>query len=157
VPNSMWERGKSLIWSTEEMGEIWKSKRARKSGRVEVPGGRWRPLKVIHLGLIAAKIRHGELDRLVSRGARKLLGEISGPFSEVDSSIIDSILMGEEPLPESVIGNLGEFRGGRVLFDGLGSCLPVWIGSRVTPMISDAEKTVMRSVRGLPIVLEEEE
>ena len=30
--------------------------RTRKNGRELIPGGRWRPLKVIHLGLIVARL-----------------------------------------------------------------------------------------------------
>tara|TARA_B100000686_G_scaffold207218_1_gene214125 strand:+ start:7305 stop:8951 length:1647 start_codon:yes stop_codon:yes gene_type:complete len=157
VPSSMWARGKSLLWSTEQVRRVWESERSRKGGKVLVPGGRWRPLKVIHLGLIAARIRHGELERVVSRAARKLRGEVSGPFVEVGRDTLESILLGNEPVPESVDEGLAGVRGGRVLVDQDGSCLAVWVGARITPMVSESEKTVMRAVRGLPIALEEEE
>ena len=156
VPSSMWARGKSLLWSTEEVRRVWESERSRKGGKIPVPGGRWRPLKVIHLGLIAARVRHGEIERVVSRAARRLRGEVSGPFVGVGRDTLESILLGNEPVPESVDECLAGFRGGRVLVDQGGFCLAVWVGARVTPMVSESEKTVMRAVLGLPIALEEE-
>ena len=157
VPSTMWIRGKSLLWSTDQVREVWESERSRKSGRLKIPGGRWRPLKVIHLGLITARLRRGDLERVVSKGARGLLGVATGPFLEVDQAHIDSILLGVEPVPEEVSKTLVGFRGSKVLFDASGSCLPVWVGSRVTAMASEAERTVLRAIRGLAIDLNEEE
>ena len=156
VPSSMWVRGKSLLWSTDQVREVWESERTRKSGRLKVLGGRWRPLRVIHLGLITARLRKGDLERVVSKGARGLQGIATGPFVEVDQASIDSILTGVEPVPEEVSNALVGYRGSKVLFDSSGSCLPVWVGSRVTAMASEAERTVLRAIRGLAIDLEEE-
>ncbi len=47
--------------------------------------------------------------------------------------------------------------GSSVLVDENGACLPIWFGSKVTPMVNEQEMRVMRAVRGLPIVLDEEE
>jgi hypothetical protein len=157
VPSSMWSRGKSLLWSTDEVRRIWDSDRTRKSGRELVPGERWRPLKVIHLGLIAARLRKGKLDRLVSRASHRLRDEISGPFVEVEESVIDEILRGGEPRRESIEAFDDEKRGSRILVGRDGYCLAVWVGSRITPMVSESEKTVMRAVRGLSIDSWEEE
>jgi len=38
-----------------------------------------------------------------------------------------------------------------------GYCLAVWVGSRVTPMVSQSERTVMRGVRDLSFGTKEEE
>ena len=153
----MWFRGKSLLWSTDEVMEIWESDRTRKSGREIVPGGRWRPLKVIHLGLIAARLRKGNLDRIVSKASRRLHEEVSGPFLDVEGTVIDDILRGLEP-HRNTLDELGdEERGSRILVGPDGHCLAVWVGSRVTPMVSESEKTVMRAVRGLTIDSREEE
>ena len=157
VPSSMWSRGKSLLWSTDEVRRIWDSDRTRKSGRELVPGERWRPLKVIHLGLIAARLRKGKLDRLVSRASHRLRDEISGPFVEVEESVIDEILRGREPRRESIEAFDDKKRGSRILVGRGGYCLAVWVGSRITPMVSESEKTVMRAVRGLSIDSWEEE
>ena len=156
-PSSLWFRGKSLLWSTDEVMEIWESDRTRKSGREIVPGGRWRPLKVIHLGLIAARLRKGNLDRIVSKASRRLHEEVSGPFLDVEGTVIDDILRGLEP-HRNTLDELGdEERGSRILVGPDGHCLAVWVGSRVTPMVSESEKTVMRAVRGLTIDSREEE
>lgn len=157
VPVSMWVRGKSLLWSTDEVLGIWESGRGRRGGRTRVPGRRWRPLKVIHLGLVAARIRHGELERIVSRAATSLLPEIQRGFTEVGDESINRILLGEEPIPGELDGSLDGVRGSRILVDEGGTCLAAWVGARVTPMVNEAERLVLRTMRGLPIVLVEEE
>jgi len=157
VPTNMWSRGKSLLWSSDEIREIWGAERTRKSGRELIPGDRWRPLKVIHLGLIAARLRKGRLDRTVSRAARRLRGVISGPFVNVDEHVIDDILRGKEPLRTDVSSLHDTDRGSRILVGSRGYCLAVWVGSRVTPMVSQSERTVMRGVRDLSFEPEEEE
>ena len=156
-PSSLWSRGKSLLWSTDEVRDIWESERTRKSGREIVPGGRWRPLKVIHLGLIAARLRKGSLDRVVSKASHRLRAEVSGPFLDVEGTVIDDILRGLEPHRDTLEGLQDEERGSRILVGPDGHCLAVWVGSRVTPMVSESEKTVMRAVRGLSIDSQEEE
>ena len=157
VPSNMWSRGKSLLWSSDEIREIWGAERTRKSGRELIPGDRWRPLKVIHLGLIAARLRKGRLDRTVSRAARRLREEISGPFVNVDEHVIDDILRGKEPLRTDISSLHDTDRGSRILVGPSGYCLAVWVGSRVTPMVSQSERTVMRGVRDLSFEPKEEE
>ena len=122
-----------------------------------MPGRRWRPLKVIHLGLVAARIRHGELERIVSRAATSLLPEIQRGFTEVGDESINRILLGEEPMPGELDGSLDGVRGSHILVDEGGTCLAAWVGARVTPMVNEAERLVLRTMRGLPIVLVEEE
>ena len=157
VPTNIWSRGKSLLWSSDEIREIWGSQRTRKSGRELIPGDRWRPLKVIHLGLIAARLRKGRLDRTVSRAARRLRGEISGPFVNVEENVIDDILRGKEPLRTDISSLQDTDRGSRILVGSRGYCLAVWVGNRVTPMVSQSERTVMRGVRDLSFGTKEEE
>tara|TARA_Y100000591_G_scaffold75514_1_gene62965 strand:- start:289 stop:1929 length:1641 start_codon:yes stop_codon:yes gene_type:complete len=157
VPKNIWSRGKSLLWSSDEIREIWGAQRTRKSGRELIPGDRWRPLKVIHLGLIAARLRKGRLDRTVSRAARRLRGEISGPFVNVDENVIDDILRGKEPLRTDISSLQDTDRGSRILVGSRGYCLAVWVGNRVTPMVSQSERTVMRGVRDLSFGTKEEE
>ena len=157
VPSNMWSRGKSLLWSSDEIREIWSAERTRKSGRELIPGNRWRPLKVIHLGLKAARLRKGRLDRTVSRAARRLREEISGPFVNVDEHVINDILRGKEPLRTDVSSLQDTDRGSRILVGPSGYPLAVWVGSRVTPMVSQSEITVMRGVRDLSYETKEEE
>ena len=157
IPAGMWIRGKSLLWSTEEAFDVWESGRSRRGGRIQVPGRRWRPLKAIHIGLIAARIRQGALSRIVSRAATSLLPEIQGGFTEISDEGFERVLLGKEPAPGDLDEALGGMRGGRILVDEGGACMTAWIGARVTPMVSEAELRVLRAMRGLPIVLAEEE
>ena len=154
VPPDLWTRGKKILWSTPEITEVWSSERRIRGGRTVVPGGRWRPLKVIHIGLNAARMRKGEVDRIVAKAARPLIEEVEFGFTEVSQAAIDSILVGEEPLPSAIEG-LEDVRGGHVLTCG-DLCIPVWIGGRVSLMLSDSEKTIIHSQRGLSDQIEEE-
>ena len=149
LPPNLWNRGKSLFWSTEEIYKIWNSVRARRKKKNLIPGKRWHPLKVIHLGLIIAKIRKGELERITSKAARSLKKYISKSLIEVDSEIIDLILIGDEPEYSTAFTNGSEFRGSYVLFDNSGFLLSVWIGKKVTAMISREEKIILRKIRGI--------
>jgi len=54
---NLWKRGKNILWSTREAKEIWRSDRSKRSGRTFIPGNRWRPLRVIHLGLLTLKLQ----------------------------------------------------------------------------------------------------
>ena len=112
---------------------------------------------MIHLGLIAARLRKGSLDRTVSRAARRLRGEISGPFVDVGELVIDDILRGKEPLRTDISSLRDSDRGSRILVGPSGYCLSVWVGSRVTPMVSQSERIVMRGVRDLSFEPDEEE
>jgi hypothetical protein len=38
-----------------------------------------------------------------------------------------------------------------------GVCLPVWIGSRVSLMVNEPERIIMRAVRELKVIINEEE
>lgn len=153
-PPNLWTRGKKILWSTPEVSDVWSSERRIRSGRTLVPGGRWRPLKVIHIGLETARMRKGEMDRVVARAAGILVPEMKSGFTEVSLSVIDGILAGEEPVPSS-IGELEGMRGGHLLTcEDL--CIPVWIGGRVTLMLNESEKTVLHSQRGIMGNVEEE-
>ena len=149
IPPYLWNRGKSLIWSTEEIYKIWSSDRLRRKNRNLIPGKRWHPLKVIHLGLIIAKIRKGKLERISSKAVRPLREYIFGSFIQVDREIIDSILMGEAPEYNRVIKNGEMSKGSFVLFDNSGLLLSVWIGKKVTAMISNEERIILRKIRNL--------
>ena len=102
LPEGLWCRGKRILISTREAGALWKSERSRKRGRVRIPGGRWRPLRVIHLGQRAALLRKGAFDRIVAGAARRLGPELPEVSTVVDSGLIDELLTdGEAIIPES--------------------------------------------------------
>jgi hypothetical protein len=155
---NLWIRGKSILWSTPEAREIWESDRSKRSGRTFIPGKRWRPLRAIHLGLISAKLQDEKLERIAGKAAPKLIQKIKHGKSIVSSEVIDNLLTGLEPPAYEINLELNKIRGGHILVEeNEESCLPVWIGGRVSLMISEQERRVLRAKRKLPIILESEE
>ena len=151
LPDDLWLRGKRLLLSTPEARIVWESERSRRGGRVRIPGNRWRPLKVMHLGLSAAQLRAGEVERVVA-GASQVLGpHLPGASCEVDSALIDSLLEDGDALIEERHGLEG-MRGGRILIDTQnGDCVPVWVGGRISLMLGSAERLLLTLQRGLTI------
>ena len=151
LPDDLWLRGKRLLLSTPEARVVWESGRSRRGGRVRIPGNRWRPLKVMHLGLSAAQLRAGEVERVVA-GASQVLGpHLPGASCEVDSALIDSLLEDGDALIEERHGLEG-MRGGRILIDTQnGDCVPVWVGGRISLMLGSAERLLLTLQRGLTI------
>ena len=155
---NLWKRGKNILWSTREAKEIWRSDRSKRSGRTFIPGNRWRPLRVIHLGLLTLKLQENRVERIVGRAVTKIVQEIGLGKSEVSSQVIDELLMGKEPPAYEISLELNKIRGGHILIEeNQDTCLPVWIGGRVSLMISEQERRVSRAKRKLPIILDEEE
>jgi len=149
LPDGLWVRGKRLLLSTPEAQEVWESERSRRGGRTRIPGGRWRPLRVMHLGLSAALLRNGEFDRIVAGAARELGPRLPGASCEVDGALIDSLLEeGDASIDEG--GGLEGVRGGRILIDSQnGDCVPVWVGGRISLMLGKAERLLLSLQRGL--------
>ena len=133
LPDDLWLRGKRLLLSTPEARVVWESERSRRGGRVRIPGNRWRPLKVMHLGLSAAQLRAGEVERVVA-GASQVLGpHLPGASCEVDSALIDSLLEEADAMIEERHGLEG-MRGGRILIDSQnGDCVPCLLYTSPSP------------------------
>ena len=156
LPDDLWVRGKKVLWSTSEANEIWSSERSRRGGRTRIPGRRWRPLKVVYLGLEAIHLRRGEFERVVGSAAKKFVDRIEKGCTEVPSKVIDSLLSGDEPEPTLVSTKLSSERGNFLLVDeSNGTTIPVWIGGRITLMMRTAEVHVLRLMRGIIINQEE--
>ena len=156
--NNLWIRGKNLLWSTPEAKGIWQSDRSKRSGRTFIPGNRWRPLRVIHLGLLTIKLEKNQIERIVGRAAPKIIHGINSGKSEVNTQVINELLSGKEPPAYEISLELDQIRGGHILFEeNHDICLPVWIGGRVSLMISEQERRILRAQRDLPIILDEEE
>ena len=155
---NLWRRGKSILWTTPEAKEIWESDRSKRSGRTFIPGKRWRPLRVIHLGLISIKIQDEKLERIVGKAAPRMIQDIKYGKSIVSSEVIDRLLNGIEPPAYEISLELDKIRGGHILVEeNEKSCLPVWIGGRVSLMISEQERRILRAKRNLPILIKNEE
>ena len=156
LPDDLWVRGKKVLLSTAEAREIWSSERSRRGGRTRIPGRRWRPLKVVYLGLEAIHLRRGEFERVVGSAAKIFADIIEKGRTEVPSKIIDSLLSGDEPEPTSVSTKLSSERGNFLLVDESdGTTIPVWIGGRVSLMMRTVEVHVLRLMRGIIINQEE--
>ena len=155
---NLWIRGKSILWSTPKAKEIWESDRSKRSGRTFIPGKRWRPLRVIHLGLISAKLQDGKLERIAGKAAPRMIQNIKHGKSVVSSEVIDKLLTGLEPPAYEISLELNKIRGGHILVEENEEiCLPVWIGGRVSLMISEQERRILRAKRKLPIIIKTEE
>jgi hypothetical protein len=155
---NLWRRGKSILWSTPEAKEIWESDRSKRSGRTFIPGKRWRPLRVIHLGLISIKLQDEKLERIVGKAAPKMIDNIKHGKSVVNSEVINKLLNGIEPPAYEISLELNKIRGGHILIEeNEKTCLPVWIGGRVSLMISEQERRILRAKRNLPILIINEE
>ena len=155
---NLWIRGKSILWSTSKAKEIWESDRSKRSGRTFIPGKRWRPLRVIHLGLISAKLQGGKLERIAGKAAPRMIQNIKHGKSVVSSEVIEKLLTGLEPPAYEISLELNKIRGGHILVEeNEDICLPVWIGGRVSLMISEQERRILRAKRKLPIIIKTEE
>lgn len=156
LPEDLWMRGKKVLWSTPEAEVIWASERIRRGGRMRIPGKRWRPLKVVYLGLEAIHLRRGEFERVVGSAAKIIARRVEQGKTRVPSKIIDSLLSGDEPDPSLVSPSLSLVRGNHLLIDELdGATIPVWIGGRVSLMMRAAEVHVLRLMRGIEVAEEE--
>jgi hypothetical protein len=151
LPDNLWLRGKRLLLSTPEARVVWESERSRRGGRTRIPGDRWRPLKVMHLGLSAAQLRAGEVERVVAGAARVLGPHLPGASCKVDGGLIDNLLEEGDALIEEGHGLEG-VRGGRILIDSQnGDCVPIWVGARISLMLGSAERLLLTLQRGLTI------
>ena len=123
---------------------------------MRVPGGRWRPLRVMHLGQKAALLRKGEFDRIVAGAARRLGPGLHGVSTEVDSELIDELLSnGEAMIPET---GFESSAGGRILIDSeIGDCIHVWTVPRLSHMLADPERRILCMQRGMQFHSAEEE
>ncbi len=157
-PDNLWIRGKKILWATKETEYIWEHQKSRKSGRITIPGRRWKPIKVIHLGLDTIKLRNGEIDRIIGKAAEQIIPSLKSGYVNSKSELIDRLLSGEQPLPTEIYEMDESHRGSLILIDKKhNSCIPVWIGARVSLMINESERIVMRAKRGLKLVIDEEE
>jgi hypothetical protein len=156
-PENLWIRGRKISWTTDEAKAIWKNEKSRKSGRVVIPGNRWRPLKIISLGLDTIKLRNNKIDRIIGRSSREIISEIDYGHIILDGEKIDKILIKEFLLNEDFDIDITEHKGGLILIDERdGSCIPVWIGNKVSLMINDDEKRILRFMKDLDISNREE-
>ncbi len=154
MPDNLWIRGKKILWANPQAEEIWTSERRIRNGRTTIPGERWRPLRVIHLGREVAKVRKGEPERVTGKAALELSSFMSKGITAVSEDKIDAVLQ-SQTLGVEEIGIPGEIKGGHILVSET-EAVPIWVGAKVTIMLNRQEVLIKTKKRGLEIMGKDE-
>ena len=153
MPDNLWMRGKKILWANSQAEEIWSSERRVRNGRTSIPGKRWRPLNVLHLGREIASARKGQPERISGKATLELSSLISKGITEVTEDTIDSILHSQSlELEETGISE--NIRGGHILMSDT-EAVPVWVGGKVTIMLNEKEVLIKKKQRNLEILSED--
>ena len=153
MPDNLWMRGKKILWANSQAEEIWSSERRVRNGRTSIPGKRWRPLNVLHLGREIARVRKGQPERISGKATLELSSFISKGITEVTEDTIDSILHSQSlELEEAGISE--NIRGGHILMSDT-EAVPVWVGGKVTIMLNEKEVLIKKKQRNLEILSED--
>ncbi|DAC30912.1 MAG TPA: hypothetical protein D7H74_01790 [Candidatus Poseidoniales archaeon] len=149
MPDNLWMRGKKILWANSQAEEIWSSERRLRNGRTSIPGKRWRPLNVLHLGREIARVRRGKPERISGKATLELSSLISKGITKVTEDTIDSILHSQS-LELEDIGISENIRGGHIVMSDT-DALPVWVGGKVTIMLNEKEILIKKKQRNLEI------
>ena len=149
MPDNLWMRGKKILWANSQAEEIWSSERRLRNGRTSIPGKRWRPLNVLHLGREIARVRRGQPERISGKATLELSSLISKGITKVTEDTIDSILHSQS-LELEDIGISENIRGGHIVMSDT-DALPVWVGGKVTIMLNEKEILIKKKQRNLEI------
>ena len=153
MPDNLWMRGKKILWANSQAEEIWSSERRVRNGRTSIPGKRWRPLIVLHLGREIARVRKGQPERISGKATLELSSLISKGITEVTEDTIDSILHSQSlELEETGISE--NIRGGHIIMSDT-EAVPVWVGGKVTIMLNEKEILIKKKQRNLEILSED--
>ena len=153
MPDNLWMRGEKSLWANSQAEEIWSSERRVRNGRTSIPGKRWRPLNVLHLGREIARVRKGQPERISGKATLELSSLISKGITEVTEDTIDSILHSQSlELEETGISE--NIRGGHIIMSDT-EAVPVWVGGKVTIMLSEKEILIKKKQRNLEILSED--
>ena len=153
MPDNLWMRGKKILWANSQAEEIWSSERRVRNGRTSIPGKRWRPLNVLHLGREIARVRKGQPERISGKATLELSSLISKGITEVTEDTIDSILHSQSlELEETDISE--NIRGGHIIMSDT-EAVPVWVGGKVTIMLNEKEILIKKKQRNLEILSED--
>ena len=147
VPDELWLRGKKVLWANPEARSVWSSGRTIRNGKVAIPGGRWRPLRVIHLGMELARIRNGKIDRVIGKACQEFSKTLSAGVTDISGVLLNNLLL-RKSLTKEEVGISSDISGGHILVSG-SDAIPVWVGERVTLMVNDQEVMIRMTQRGL--------
>ena len=140
-----WQRGKRVNLSAKmAYDRLYKPIVVNKKGDYW-PGEDFHPLKIIHVGQPTFTDNKG-IWRPRQEGLALLRGKISNSVIEIDEVTMISLLNGDAPLREEFVKEID--RGSFILKCGE-YLLPAWVGARVSLMIDDKEKEIIRMKLGI--------
>ena len=147
-----WQRGKRVNLSSKMAYErLYKPVVVNKKGDYW-PGEDFHPLKIIHVGQPTFTDNKG-----IWRPRQEALGllrdRISAGVVEIDEETMISLIQGNAPLREEFVTEIE--RGSFVLKCGE-FLLPAWVAARVSLMLDDKEKEIIRMKLGIESEEEEE-
>ena len=136
----LWKRGKRIAIGTERMLGIWNERTKVSGGKAMVDGGRWRPLNIVHVGCEISEIRSGRPSRIIEDGAHLAREIAPSRIVKIGDFEFEKLLVGEAVETDCMPSNKTDIRGGWLVSSELNpEPLPVWIGGKITAMMSKHE------------------
>ena len=146
----LWKRGKRIAIGTERMLGIWNERTRVSGGKAMVDGGRWRPLNIVHVGCEISEIRSGRPSRIIEDGAHLAREIARGRIVKIGDFEFEKLLAGEAVETDCMPSNKKDIRGGWLVSSELNpEPLPVWIGGKITAMMSKHEGACRVGLREL--------
>lgn len=146
----LWKRGKRIAIGTERMLDIWNERTTVSGGKAMVGGGRWRPLNIVHVGCEISEIRSGRPSRIIEDGAHLAREIARRRIVKIGDVEFEKLLAGEVIETDCMPSNKTDIRGGWLVSSELNpEPLPVWIGGKITAMMSKHEGACRVGLRGL--------
>ena len=146
----LWKRGKRIAIGTERMLDIWNERTTVSGGKAMVDGGRWRPLNIVHVGCEISEIRSGRPSRIIEDGAHLAREIARSRIVKIGDVEFEKLLAGEAVETDCMPSNKTDIRGGWLVSSELNpEPLPVWIGGKITAMMSKHEGTCRVGLREL--------
>lgn len=146
----LWRRGKRIAIGTERMLDIWNGRTTVSGGKAMVDGGRWRPLNIVHVGCEISEIRSDRPSRIIEDGAHLAREIARSRIVKIGDVEFEKLLAGEVIETDCMPSNKTDIRGGWLVSSELNpEPLPVWIGGKITAMMSKHERACRVGLREL--------
>ena len=142
---SWWQRGKRINLCSKLASErLYKPRVMNKRGDYW-PGESFHPLRMIHVGQPTFTYNKG-IWRPRQESLELLRNRISKSIIEIDEDTMIALLNGHAPLIEEFVT---EITSGSFILRCGGHQMPAWVGARVSLMLDEKEREVMRMKLGL--------
>ena len=142
-----WQRGKRVNLSAKMAYErLYKPIVVNKKGDIW-PGEDFHPLKIIHVGQPTFTDNKG-IWRPRQEALELLRNRVSNSVVEIDEETMVLLLKGEVPLREDFVTEIDT---GSYILKCEDYLLPVWVAARVSLMIDEKEKEIIRMKLGIEI------